>query len=546
MKWKKILKKHWPEIIFLTASFAFSWWLMWHTFHYENSVIHVASKAWSDFSAHIPLIRSFSWGNNFPPEYPTFPGQPIKYHFLFYMTVGLLERIGLPIDWALNLPSVIGFWILLVIIFSLTKFLFNKKLPAFLAVIFFLFNSSLSFVYFFKKYQPFSFQIVSEIASNQIFPAFAPYDDSLISGGFWNLNVFTNQRHFALPLAICLGIILFVLVNIKKQKLNLNKALICGLALGILPLAHTAVFIMSLVILGVIFLLFKQKKFVLATILIAAILSLPQIYYLKTGAESLGLQFKPGYLVANNFTFFTFARYWLLNLGLSFFLIPIGFFLSNRFVKKVFLSFLPIFALGNLFQFGPDIAVNHKFFNLWIIVANVFSAYALYRLWNKKSWRKILVILLIIFMTLSGIIDFFAIKNDPIYSILDAPANQDVLWIKNNTPPDAIFLNSSYIFHPASIAGRKIFMGWPYFSWSIGYNTHKRDAQRKEILEAANGSKKTTCDFLAENKIRYVCLEENEQAISPNKYFWEKNFSKVYENKKTGICIYDIKWNCHE
>jgi hypothetical protein len=67
---------------------------MFSTFSYKDGNMLIASKAWSDFASHIPLIRSFSFGNNFPPQYPLFSGPPIKYHFLFYAFVGLLEKLG--------------------------------------------------------------------------------------------------------------------------------------------------------------------------------------------------------------------------------------------------------------------------------------------------------------------------------------------------------------------------------------------------------------------------------------------------------------------
>jgi len=70
---KSFWKKNWLEIIFFAALFLFSWWLVWHTFDYKDNTIYIATKAWSDFAANIPLIRSFSWGKNFPPEYPLFP-----------------------------------------------------------------------------------------------------------------------------------------------------------------------------------------------------------------------------------------------------------------------------------------------------------------------------------------------------------------------------------------------------------------------------------------------------------------------------------------
>lgn len=531
------------KIILFATFFLFSWWLMWHTFNYKNGVIYIASKAWSDFAAHIPLIRSFSWGKNFPPEYPIFSGEPIRYHFLFYGLVGLLERIGLPLDWALNLPSLFSFALLLISIFYFANFLFKNTFISILSVILFLFNASLSFYYFFLKH-PWPTKILAEIVSNQEFPAFAPYDQSLISGGFWNLNVFTNQRHFALPLSLLLILTLLTLKNIKAHRFTFKKAFLLGLIIGFLPFLHSAVFIMSLTVFGAIFLLFNQKKKVALILLVALIISLPQIYYLKSGHFSGGLKLTPGYLVSSNLTIFTFFRYWVLNLGLSFFLMPLGFFLSDRFAKKTFLAFCSVFVLGNLFQFGPDIAANHKFFNLWLIVGNMFVAYTLSFFWQKRLLGKILVLAMLLLLTLSGIIDFFAIKNDPLHPIKDAPQNLDVAWIKNNTPPNAIFLNTSYLYHPANLAGRKIFLGWPYFSWSIGYNTNKRDAERKKILEATTINKNFVCQFLTTNEISFVALDEQEKTLSSNKFFWETNFFKVYENKRTGFSIYDVKNTC--
>src|SRR4030042_3640834 len=103
--------KHLRLIILIFCCLTISSYLMFRTFSYDTqtSSILIASKLWSDFSAHIPLIRSFSLGQNWTPQYPIFPGEPIRYHFLFYLLVGMLEKIGIRIDWALNIPSLIGF-----------------------------------------------------------------------------------------------------------------------------------------------------------------------------------------------------------------------------------------------------------------------------------------------------------------------------------------------------------------------------------------------------------------------------------------------------
>jgi hypothetical protein len=111
------IKKDTALIIVIILAGAFAAYIMFSTFGYENGNIVIRDKLYSDFLSHIPLIRSFSMGDNFPPEYPHFPGEPIRYHFLFYFFVGMLEKIGLRIDIALNIMSVIGFAGLMIAIF---------------------------------------------------------------------------------------------------------------------------------------------------------------------------------------------------------------------------------------------------------------------------------------------------------------------------------------------------------------------------------------------------------------------------------------------
>lgn len=543
MKSLKFHKKNWPEIIFFGLLFAFSWWLMWHTFNYRDNIIYIATKAWSDFAAHLPLIRSFSWGKNFPPEYPLFPGEPIRYHFLFYVLVGWLERAGLPIDWALNLPSVLGFWPLLVIIYLLTKLLFDKKSVAFLAVLFFLFNGSLSFLEFFKQH-PLSLHTPKEIITNNIFPSFGPYDGKIVSA-FWNLNIFTNQRHLGFAYFFVLLPIYWLIQTVKtKKKLRLYQFILIILTIGLLPSFHKAAFMMVCLILALLFLFFSKLRLSVFIILFfSAFFAISQLFpQIKVGVSAF--QFRPGYLINSPLTTSKFFSYWFSNFGLSFFLAPIGFFLANKTARKLFLAVLSLFFIGNLFQFSPEIAANHKFFNLFLIISNMFSAWVIYKIWQKKFFGKLIAFLLIFFLIFSGIIDFFPIKNDSMYTIDDAPKNPDILWIKNNTPPDSIFLNSSYLYHPASLAGRKIFLGWPYFSWSAGYNTDKRYQLMKKMLNPVN--LQTLCQLLQANKINFLAIESSDHNpdFKINYRFFEKNFKKAYTNQKNKLVIFEVKYSC--
>ena len=78
-------KKKAIQLVFFIFLLGFAWALMWKTFRVNQAGnLEIATKVWSDFAATIPLIRSFSLGDNFPPQYPLFAGPPIRYHFLFF------------------------------------------------------------------------------------------------------------------------------------------------------------------------------------------------------------------------------------------------------------------------------------------------------------------------------------------------------------------------------------------------------------------------------------------------------------------------------
>lgn len=325
---------------------------MWRTFNYKEGVIYIATKVWSDFAANIPLIRSFSWGKNFPPEYPLFPGEPIRYHFLFYFLVGLLEKMGLPLSWALNLPSIVGFLALLVIIYLFSKFLFGKRSVSFLAVILFLFNGSLSFLEFFRQH-PLSLATPIEIITNKSFPSFGPYDGKIVSA-FWNLNIFTNQRHLSLAYFFTL-LAAYLLIKSNKSERGLKswQLIFLGVGLGLFPFFHKAVFLMTVMILASFFLCFpKLRRSIVVILTISAFLAFPQfVYQLAKSAPSFS--FHLGYLVSSPLTVPKFVSYWFFNLGLSLILIPFGVLLATRPAKKVFLAFFTLFLMGNLFQFSP-------------------------------------------------------------------------------------------------------------------------------------------------------------------------------------------------
>jgi hypothetical protein len=540
MDWKKLKKHISPSFLLLVSVlFLFSTWLMFHTFSY-NSPTHsilIASRLWSDFGASIPLIRSFSLGANWPPQYPIFPGPPIRYHFLFFLLVGLLERLGVRIDVALNIPSSVGLTLLLTMLFVLAKKVFKDYRIGLLAILFFLFNGSLAFVRFFTLH-PLSAHSIADIVKNNEFPAFAPWGPGDITA-FWNLNIYTNQRHLALAFGIALLFMYFCqLISSKPWKNQLPWALLWGIILGAFPFFHQPTLLMLGIVCIVYFLFYSKLRIFLATVAwVSLMLIIPQLSTLRGGAK-ISLWY-PGYLIHDELSPLRFISYWWQNMGLHILFIPIGFLLAPKNAKKALVPLFIIFIVANLFRFSVEVAGGHKFFNFVLILGDMLTAYTLVYATTIIRHVKFLLIrvlaygniaCIIIGLTLSGIIDFFPIVNDTKGSVSDIPASEVATWISTHTSPNAIFLNSSYFYHPASLAGRSIFFGWPYFSWSAGYTE-----DRLPILKRAYESKDPAifCPILTSRHIDFVTVENthgdpNLPDIDTN-YFYS-HFAPVYTN----------------
>lgn len=529
---------------------------MFHTFSFDSTThtIQIATTAWSDFAAHIPLIRSFSLGANLNrlltghmPEYPLYPGEPIRYHFLFYVLVGLLEKIGLPLDWALNIPSAFGLTLLLWAIWSLALKLFNDRRVAALSVIFFLFNGSLAFLKFFTLH-PLSLNTPLDIIGVRSYPAFGPWDGGAVSA-FWNLNIYTNQRHLAAALAIGVFFMLWCLHQETRQwRRSLPMAIIWGSIIGTLPFFHQPMLLVIAIILVSYFIVLPKLRIPLVAIgLVSLMVIIPQLQLLPPAATS-GISWYPGYLIHDELGVMRFLWYWFANLGFHAILIPIGFLLIPSRAKRALLPLFLVFIAGNLFKFSVEVAANHKFFNFVLILGNMISAYILVSLSHYlhsprfhsliRIFAYSFICLLILFLTLSGIIDFFVIANDTKGAVADYPRDLRVQWIVENTPPDAIFLNSNYIYHPASLAGRSIFLGWPYFAWSAGYAGNRSDII-KQIYEAKNPS--VFCPILRENDITFMTVENTRNdanlPIIDISYFL-KNFSPGYLSADHSYAIF--------
>ena len=136
------------EVIFFVILAVFISWIMFYVFYIKDGVLYSGYTVYGDYAPHTAMIRSFSLGNNFPTQYPHFGGQDVKYHFMFQFLVGNLEFLGLRLDLAYNLVSILALLAFLIMLYNLALRITRSLTASVCTILFFFFRSALTFFQF--------------------------------------------------------------------------------------------------------------------------------------------------------------------------------------------------------------------------------------------------------------------------------------------------------------------------------------------------------------------------------------------------------------
>jgi len=516
------------------------------TFGYENNHFLLDSKQYSDFSVHLALIRTFSLNHNWPPEYPFFAGQPIRYHYLFYLVVGWLERAGLTLPLAMNLLSSVGLTLLIVMIYKYAVLFFHRKEAGVLAVSLFLFNGSFSFVRFFSNHT-WGVDMFEEIVKAKNFLNFGPWNGDIVSA-FWNLNIYTNQRHLALSFGI-IFLLLWPLVSItlkRRGKLALWLKLFILFMFGLLPVLHQAGALMLLG-LTVGWLVWYWRKIDLSIKFwyLGCVAVLVSSFLLNVPLSAGGLEVAIGYL-AQEKTLPGIAYYWLMNMGLYLILLPFLLWWSKKKMGILVLISFGFFCVANIFRLSTDMINNHKLINFFMITLNMVLAGFLVETWRARRWKRFLIVIIFPFFVLSGIFDLFPILNDTRGQVVDWSKLEIGQWILQNTGSDAQILTASYMYHPASMSGRILFLDYGYHSWSMGYDDHSK-RQALPSLFATMIDRASWCQVARDFKITHVILAKHEKEVDGKIMVQESAIYRIWPTvfeSDDGWRVWDVERLC--
>ena len=203
--------------ILMGAFSVFACWLMFANLGFKDGSFLIGFKAWSDFGANLSLSQSFALGHNFPTEHPFFPGQFIKYHFLFWFQAANLEVLGLNLVSAVNLLSILSLLALLILIVTFAEILFDSRVVGRIAAFLFFFSTSLSYIPFLRSQRSIREALTAIAQRTEFVSSGYPFRGE--GWGVLTVAVFANQRHLISGVGILFVVLIFLIGFYKQNRL---------------------------------------------------------------------------------------------------------------------------------------------------------------------------------------------------------------------------------------------------------------------------------------------------------------------------------------
>ena len=115
----------------------------------------------------------------------------------------------------------------------------------------------------------------------------------------------------------------------------------------------------------------------------------------------------------------------------------------------------------------------------------MFWGWAVAKLFERGIGRRIAAVVLTICLTITGIYDFVVIVRD------NGPGRRVTVnmnsaltdWLAENLTSKDLVLTPEYSMNEVTMSGIMMYMGWPYYAWSAGYDTYSRADIAKADLQ---------------------------------------------------------------
>lgn len=546
----------------------------------DDGIFTGASQNLGDLPFHLGAIFSFTDGNNFPPQNPSFADAKFTYPFIADFLTACLTKFGVSVQSAMLVQNVCWAFSLLVILERFVLKITNNRLAGKIAPFILFFSGGFGFLWFFKDYWQ-GTQGLWELLWN------LPRDYTIGEKFRWGnslTTLFITQR------SLLLGMPLTIIVlgemwgfftarseedypqintdehrsekeNKKKKKaktsliaLYLSPFLI-GLLAGTLPLIHAHSLAVLFVVSAFLFLFSLQNwRLWIAFGVGVGVIAIPELLWILSGSATNTSEF-----IAWHFGWHSQGEnlllFWIKNTGIFIFLLIAGVLLvflpqkaenpdeieekqkiknkkQKREDKKTlyfslttqhlifFLPFLFLFVVSNVAKFAPWEWDNIKVLIYWYVGAIPFAAFLLAWMWRKDVVLNALAIACFFVLIFAGALDVWRTASAQMKNqVFDADAVKVAQGIKNRTEPNSLILNAPTYNSAVVLSGRRSLMRYIGHLSSHGIDYKEREDDLKKIYAG-----EATAEVLMKKyDIEYVLISPKErESLQVNEQFFQK------------------------
>lgn len=517
-----------------------------------------------DLPFHISVITSFSFGNNFPPQDPTYAGVRFTYPFLTDFVSAIFVRCGADLRQSMFLENFLVAVSFVGLMHRWALVMLRDKLAALLTPLIVLLNGGLGWVMLWDKLaEPNTDGLWG--ALHKLPPSFTVIPDTTWRWGNALSTLLIPQRGFLLGLPLAVIVFtqwwLSAQPNSREEKLaaeetpgkipkrkakkrkndrvpqsvdflpaftlslSLRRMIAAGVVAGLLPLVHAHSFVVVMAVGAVIALLEQRWRDWITFAVVASIVALPQMWWSTHHSAVDASKFFEWHFGwdhgEENIVWF-----WLKNTGVFIPLTIAAIFwrrdgepLVSRRLLVFTLPFGLCFIIPNVMKMAPWIWDNVKVLFYWWLAGAPLVALLIARLWRAGVEQKVVAGVLFACLTLAGALDVAAIvlrSNE--YQIFNSQGIQFAELVKREVPPNAIVIHAPVHNHPVFLTGRRSLMGYPGHVWTHGLEFGPRESEIKQVFSGGPNA----AAILGKYGVSYAVLGPLERNLNVNEPFFSQ------------------------
>lgn len=461
-------------------------------------------------------------------HHPMFAHGGLHYPFVVNFLSGMLQRVGLGLDFAMTLPTLIAGLATPFLLYLVFYQLMCRCWPAVVAVCIFFLGSGLG-----------GFSYLAEVFtasdwSGLIYPAreVSRLDEYDWYSGNFLTGMLLPQRAFVLGFPLALVSLSLLLHSLSAPR-AVGFAVAGGIVAGLLPIVHVHSY-MALAGVGIAVALTHPRawRHWVSFAIPAAVLGLTLASAFLLSGNDQHLRWAPGFSADGGWADWALMwwRLWGLAIPLAVVALPLLLRAPNR-LRAAVLAGAMLFVFANLVLVQPNRWDNSKIF-LWVYFCwTPLWAYGLAVLWSRRWQIKLLVPVVLIVLCLTGLVELLRLANVNKGEYMIASSSDLFLaeQIRRETDPGAVFATETSHNHVIMAFGaRPIMLGFTGWMANLGFDHGERERDLEAIYAGGNQAEQ----LINQYGVDYVAIGAGERRRfkNLNEAWYRANFPLRFEN----------------